>query len=326
MIPSYVREKPSLPTQSMSARWGDFDAFEVIYSGVKQGMTIQEIGESNQQHVGGPRTLYRCLTRLERRLNVQLVYRAKWSRDTRITPDGEQLHKYLHRINILRQEVEQEFQSQHPRLRVVTTSGVAVLAFSQIIAQRKEQQKPEIDVRYIEEETWEDAITCVESGFADIGVFTCPADAPIGQHVRSEKLTDPCQWPFLVSRKHPLAEQARKHAPVSVNDLRDERATIMPHYAPMLRAATGMRSLMLVPNYAYIRPLVERGVAISPGCEVIERLLGPTELVSIEVPSPLACSTVLLRAPHFPVVPSAQIGDLLDDLKVFFQSLHVNHD
>ena len=80
------------------ARWDDLEAFQKIYQGVIAGLTLEEIGQSTANNFGGPRTLSRRLARLEKALETQLVFRQRWSRDTRITPAGEKLYHQLARL------------------------------------------------------------------------------------------------------------------------------------------------------------------------------------------------------------------------------------
>lgn len=326
--PPYAAERPMNPAADFgtfslpTARWGDLETFEVIYRGISQGMTIEQTGRASDRSFASARTLYRRLARLERALHTDLVYRKRWSRETRITPHGELLHQHLEHVMQLKRELEERLRSAQPTLRVVTAGGIAIQALSHVWAQHPEHTE-RVAVEFIEQNMWRDAAECVRAGKADVGIFNMPAESWPLREVRAEKLTPSVHWPLLVHPQHRFAQRRRGETlqPVRIGELASETVTVQSVYAERFQPGVRARHLIRIPQFGQARPLVQKGVAVAPWCVQAERLYPTDGAVVVPLISSLCCTSVLAFAPQFPLNPSPHVAALLSDIRCVFRTL-----
>ena len=303
------------------ARWDDLEAFQVIYIGVQDKKTIEEIGHQSGGKFGTARTLYRRLARLEKALDTQLIHRERWSRATRVTPAGERLQKQLQSIALLKQRLEEEFRSDLPTLRIVTISNIAVHAMSQVWSKLDSRRYP-LTVQFQEAATWLEALDDIQSGVADMGIFNIPADKWPPQGMRADRLTESMPWPLMVHRKHPFARRGGQ--PVRLEELKDETVVVQSVYADLFKPNHRSKSLILVSQFGYARPLVRKEVAVAPWCQTAEYLQPTEDAVIVPLKSNLCCQSVIVYARHFPLYPAEPIKSLIEEVKAVFQK-QVSH-
>lgn len=310
------------------ARWDDLEAFQEIYKGIQKNRTIEEVGQSKSHSYGGPRTLYRRLDRLEKALDAQLIFRERWSRETRVAPAGEKLYQQLEHILSLKQGLEKEFQSQRPLIRVATSESIAFHIIARVLAATPNKEKFPIELHFREGNDWHEAIEILRRGEADIAMLNVPTTAMPLPDLRSQILSPPLPWPLIVHPKHRFAHRHRggKLQPVRFEELRNEDMTIHQMYQTDFLPGRVSRSLFVVPRLWSGFALVQQGVAIAPWCEAISRLSPREGVVKVPLDSKLCCVSVIVFAHHFPLYPPEPIKSFLDrSQQIFREAIESTH-
>lgn len=303
------------------ARWDDLEAFQEIYKGIQKNRTIEEVGQSHAHSYGGPRTLYRRLDRLEKALEAQLIFRERWSRETRITPAGEKLYQQLEQIISLKKNLEKEFQSKRPLIRIATSESIAFHIIAKVLATTPNKEQFPVELHFREGNDWHDAIEIVRRGEADIAMLNVPTTAMPLADLRSKILSEPLAWPLIVHPKHRFAHRQhnRKLQPVRFEELRQEDMTIHQMYQNDFLPGRVSRSLFVVPRLASGLALVQQGAAVAPWCEALARLAPAEGVVKVPLDSKLCCVSVMVFAHHFPLYPPEPIKSFLKRSQQIFQ-------
>lgn len=306
---------------SEHARWDDLEAFQIIYEGIQNHHTIERIGSLYGTKFGGTRTLYRRLERLEKALDVQLVYRQRWSRETRVTSHGEKLYQQVKHVIALKQKLERDFQSQRPSLCIATSENIAFHVVGKVLASMPTREQFAIDLRFREGNDWREAIEIVRKGDADVGLLNVPGWVVPVHDLRSEILSSAQLWPLLVYPTHPFARRRSrgKFQPVRFEELRGEDVTIHEMYQDTFQAGRVSRSLFVVPRLSSGLALIQQGIAIAPWCEALTRLSPPAGVVKIPMTTKLHCISVIVYARHFPFIPPEPIKSFLKLSKTIFR-------
>lgn len=309
--------------------WDDLEAYGVMAEGVRRGQTIEQIGKIHAARIGGPRTLYRRLARLEKVYGTLLIRRQRWSRNIQLTREGTWLAERLAGHGRIRDQITSWFAQRqtHPTLRLATARSLITKVIPRFLESwYRTHSRDELTLDLTSFKDTAEAEELVRNGAVDAAISIPAADRPVPDDLRIDRIRQKVFTVILCPRDHRFTtrQRAGHSQPVRLDELAEETVVGPQQRMTWLPPAHGHGARIIVPSYEHGRAYVEMGLGLAAGFDFLEAMLkNDARIVVLPLEPPVVHSAVLLLPKIAPIHPHPVARQLLADLRVFVRDLPV---